>query len=225
VAHLLPRPLVRSLAGALLALAAAGAPAGALTIVTDPEGDTSAAGPDVVAISAEFSASALLLDVSLAAGTLDPGNLAFQLALDVDLDPGTGSSCTPVTFPCGAEYAVAFNSLLDADTVLLVDLVAQTLVTAVPVSPRADGFLLTVPLGDGGLPDDGEVLFGIVVGIPITSSTFSSRDVAPDAAVGGPLAGPSTPVPEPSAALLLGAGLGALASRRLSRARGSAAAA
>jgi hypothetical protein len=217
VARLLSRFLVRFLAAALLGLAA---PAAALTF-TDPEGDTvGGPGPDVVAISAEFSATQLLLDVSLAAGTLDPSNLAFQIALDVDLDPETGTGCVLGTFPCGAEYVVTFNSTLDPDAIALVDLLAPMLVTGVAVDPRTDGFLLSVPLGAGGLPDDGEVLFGIVIGIPVSATGFSFRDNAPSGILGQPLGGPSTPViPEPGTALLLGAGLAALATRSAGSAR------
>lgn len=192
--------------GALIASSAS-----ATTTVSDPAGDAGG-GPDILSISAGFSSTTLFLSATFAPGTLDPNNLGFNFGLDTDLDPGTGWACPPNAFPCGAEWEMHYDSLTAVGTARLDDF--TSFFATIPVTFGPNSFSMEVPLNADpniGLPDDGEVLFGLVTGNPDPSTgEFGGDDFAWDAADEGPLAGPSTPVPEPDVGLLLGFGIALL---------------
>lgn len=193
------RPILTTLAASLVLAGGASA----TTTVSDPAGDADG-GPDILSISAGFNSNTLFVSATFAPGTLDPNELGFNFGLDTDLDPSTGYPCPPNIFPCGAEWELHYNSTNAVGTVRLDDF--NSFYVTIPVVFGPDSFEIAVPLNPDpnlGLPDDGELLFGLVAGIPDPGTgVFGPDDIAWDAADEGPLAGPSTRVPEPTIVLL-----------------------
>jgi hypothetical protein len=209
------RRAIRCAVAVLAALALVG-PTQAATIV-DPAGDSTS--QDIVSVTGVYDAHALHLSASFVSGTLDPAALGFTFGLDTDEDPGTGLACSDdgFAFPCGAEWSLFFQVDYDPANAILVDSDTGTMHASLPVVFGIDTLSLTVPLDADpalGLPDDGRLLFGLIVGDPTPGFGFEGRDLAADSALGGALVGPSTPVPEPATGALVGLGLMAMSVAR-----------
>ncbi len=212
----IPAPLLHrhAISRALVALAllTIAGPTLAATI-TDPVGDSTS--QDIVSVTGVYDANALTLSATFDAGTLDPAALGFMFGLDTDQDPGTGVDCSggAYSFPCGAEWSLYFQVEYDPANAVLVDAVTAELYATIPVVFGTDTLSLTVPLDADpnlGLPDDGQLLFGMTVGDPVPGPAFVVRDIAPDSALDGALVGPTTLVPEPATGALVALGLAAM---------------
>lgn len=223
------RRLRLGLALAALTLLGAG-PAGATTVLPDPVGDhylfvdPLPGGlpplPDLIEVTAGYTATHLHMTASFAPGTMVPGTpeYFFTIELDTDLDAATGGSYVP-----GADKVILLATSMAYGTICD-DLVVMPFncSTQVPVSASPDHLSLAIPLGTGGLVDDGVVRFGWTVGL------FSGGGpVGADSAYDGTSTAEkiftvqSTPVvPEPHTGLLVLAGMSGLAARRRRRRRG-----
>lgn len=169
------RNRARGCAAWLLALACtflAADRAAAQTLLPDPEGDVlfisgplppgSPIPPDVVAVTAGFTSSELVVTVAFAPGTLEPAELGlfFVLALDTDLDAGTGSNFIP-----GADKLLLFATGLGLVNVCDELVPFPSCSGTLPVAVAPGLLSLTVPIGAPILPDGGEVRFGFVAGL------------------------------------------------------------
>lgn len=198
---------------ALAALLLAGR-ASATTVISDPLGDSTDV-VDILSISAGYTATTLVLDGTFAPGTFDPSTGGFNVGLDTDVNPSTGIDCSggAYIFPCGSEWEVSYNATRSTTVTRLTDGMGGFF-ASFPVSFGTDSFHVVVPLNadpNVGLPGNGVVLFGLVAGVVDTSTMlFGPEDIAPDSADGGPLGGPSTPIPEPGTAGLVLCALGFL---------------
>jgi hypothetical protein len=160
-------------------------------VVADAVGDAMGYA-DAVSISARFASGNLFLAANFAEGSFNPTNLGFIFGFDVDQNLATGVQ-PPGSFPLGADASVYFNS---ADGTGLAYFGSFTVPpTWVPVVFGSNSLSLVIPLSVFG-PDDGIMGFGFIVGIPNGTNGFFGFDTVPDSAMGGPLSGLTSPVPE-----------------------------
>jgi hypothetical protein len=156
-------------------------------LVNDPAGDASGHA-DAVSISGRYSGGNLYLTANFSDGSLNPTNLGFIFAFDVDQNPATGVQ-PPAAFPLGAESSVYFNSAASSNRASLSGPFQWADVTF-----GSNSLSLVIPLATPGF---GETMgFGFIVGVPEGTNGFVAFDTVPDSAWGGPLSGLTSPVPE-----------------------------
>ena len=162
--------------------------------------------PDIARVTAGFDEDDLIVTVSFAAGTMQPGveGLFYVLGLDVDVNVATGGSFIP-----GAEKILFFATDLTFATICDEFVSLATCHNQLPVTALGDRLEVAIPLDDSGIDDDGVALFGFVAGLFVAGVPATEDDAFDGvsrslernlSALTGSLLG--TPVPEPSGTLL-----------------------
>lgn len=210
------------LAAALCSLVAAPM---AGTPLSDPLGD--AIGGtfqtyDIVSIDATFTSTALTFTIGLAGTPIAPSTnqqqgLSGFIDIDVDSNPGTGAQANIDTIGgtfgstgLSIEYYLdLFTEASNTGFVTLKDPINVMNTTQVPITYGAASARIVVPLSALG-GDDGLVNYAVVVG-DFANATDQALD--PSVVQTGGLPASSAPIPEPSTALLVGAGLLVLGAR------------
>jgi hypothetical protein len=181
-------------------------PLSATTIVSDPAGDAWGQN-DIVEISGAYSSDTLYLGVKLAPATYMPDKLWCTFFLDTDQNPATGTpSGMVIVNPCGAEYSVDYlawkDSPLSPDTATLYQYSDCTYVaTDLPVIHTADGVFIAVSLSL--IHDDGAAGFGSYVCDMLDPGVGQGSDLAGYGGGAGAMTFITSPVPEPTTAVLL----------------------
>jgi hypothetical protein len=179
--------------------------------IVDPAGDSSS--HDVVSTTATFDATTMWLGVQFAPGTLNPDDLGFLFAFDLDQNGATGTQ-PPVAFPVGADLSLVFNTLVNTTH-------ARIAGNLIPVDFAVDSLAITLPLNV--LNDDGHANFALAVGDPNSENSFLGRDLVPDGDLGRAISTPTLFVPEPAScwlALVAVAGFNVAATRTRRRSEG-----
>ncbi len=191
---------VRALLALQLVIATSSAQA--TTVILDP-----ADSPlnDIVALRGGFNDTSLLLGVDFRSGTVDFSDVVIVFELDTDENPATGSVL-------GAEFFVSYDSRVDLASAAVVDQSSGTIVDSPATRLGTDSLDLTVPLASLG-GDDGVMNFGVSAGQPVGTSSFVRSDFTPKLGDRFALGGPTTAVPEPTAALAFAAGVLVIAQR------------
>ena len=190
-------------------------PGAATTTILDAVND--AATEDILFTSAGFTPSTFFFLATFRPGTLDPANLAFVLALDTDLNSGTGVQ-PPLPYP-GADFLVVLETPVNLGNPQAdVFDATGTPQGVVDVFFVPNAFAMGIPLSLLG-NSTGAARFGLLVGPdPSTLTDVSTMVGLPAAGESvGPLDGPpATAIPEPAAIVLLASALaaGAVAARR-----------
>jgi hypothetical protein len=148
-----------------------------------------------------YNSTTLYFDVQFATGTFDPTKSGLLIGLNTDLNTSTGCCVSPVYFPLGAEYALAYIASAGTKFVVVsysADGSTHTIVGDVTPTFVTDGVDLSLPLsliGGNGLLD-----FGAVAGTDNGDSTFAPTDFLPDLVDGKGYisAGPTSRVPDVS---------------------------
>jgi hypothetical protein len=182
-----------------------------MVILQDPAGDPfffngplppgSPEAPDLLKLQAGFTSTDLMVSVTFAAGTMQPGTAGtlYIMGLDTDLNLTTGGSFVP-----GADKILFFASDLTFATICDEYVSLPTCPNQVPITLQGDQLQMTIPLDASGINDDGVVRFGFVAGL-FLSGLPASEDSAFDGVSGslvrnltvtsGNLEAPPLPVP------------------------------
>jgi len=163
--------------------------------------------PDILEVAAGYTEKELVVTLTFAAGTMQPGVVGtfYILGLDTDFALHTGGSFIP-----GADYHIPFATDLTFATICEESLTPATCGSQIPVVTSGDSMQVIVPLGAEGIDDDGVVRFGFVAGLFMDGAP-ATEDGAFDGDSGSlerkltmasrAIESSSVPVPEPAGPL------------------------